>query len=184
MPLAPVKNRAHLSVSKKDRTLIKLRNLAIAVVLLGVVIFGVGLLIMWLMQPKKVDQPAATAPAAQKPSMSPSRKFGPNIPIGSAIQSISSPVAPGDNANVTLRTTEGATCTIKVVNLDQHGNEIGRVEDSGLADKKVDEFGVVTWTWTMPKGAALATWKADMFCKRDEMSTRSVGEVVVKLKDV
>ncbi len=183
MPLAPVKNRARTSESKKSKALKEFRNIIIAFVVLALLLIGIGLIIAWLMQPKKAEQTTSVPVANQKPAVAPPRKFGPNVPIGSAVQSISSPIAPGDNAYVTLRTTEGATCSIKVVNLDPHGKEIDRINDSGLADKKVDDFGVVTWTWTMPPGAALATWKADIFCQRDEMSTRSVGDIEVKLKE-
>lgn len=180
MPLAPVKNRARISVSKKDKALKKLVKWTVIIVVLLVLIIGLGILIIWLLQPKKIDSNTTPAPATQKPTIAPAHKFGPNIPIGSSVQSISSPIAPGDNAYVTLRTTEGATCSIKVVSLDQHGKEIDRVSDSGLVDKKVDDFGVVTWTWTMPVGAAIKIWQADMYCKRDDKSTRSVGEIEVE----
>ena len=183
MPLAPVKNRSRSRESDKNKLLKRAYRWLAVLVVLTVSMVGAGILLMWLMQPKVPDSPAVVAPVIQKPDITSPRKFGPNVPIGSAVQSISSPIAPGNNASVTLRTTEGATCSIKVVRLDTHGKELERIEDSGLVDKKVDVFGVATWTWTIPNGTVLGVWQADMFCTRDDMSTRSVGELVIQAKE-
>jgi hypothetical protein len=116
----------------------------------------------------------------QNPNFTKPNKPPADVAIGSSIQSISSPIAPGDNASLTLRTTESAVCTIKIVRIDNEMREAARVTDSGLGDKTADDFGMVTWTWTMPADAAIAKWQADINCTRDTKSTRSLGEIVVE----
>ena len=180
MALAQVRNRAHKSTSKKDNKLRQLWKLLITVIVLTIILIGIGVLLLWFLEPNNVDRTIELAAPSQKPEFTKPRKSGPNIPIGSAVQSVSSPISPGDNASLSIRTTEGAACSVKVVLLDPHGKEISRVDDSGLMDKKVDDFGLVTWTWTMPDGASLGEWKGDVVCVRDEMSTRSAATIVVE----
>ena len=180
MPLAPIKNRAKRHESKKARALRRIRTMALVVGALTVVIGGSFAALLWLMKPQPVKPPVATTSAQEKAPDLTSQKFAADVPIGSAVQSITSPITPGSNASVTIRTTERAVCTIKVVRLDPYNKELARVADSGLSDKTADEFGMVTWTWTMPENAVIATWKADMFCQRDSKSTRSVGEIIVQ----
>lgn len=182
MPLAPLKNRAKLHESKKTRAIRRIRNLLIVCSILALVIGGIFVVVLWLMKPQAVKGPVETKTAQDAAPDLSSKKFAPDVPIGSAIQALTTPIAPGSNANVTIRTTEGAVCSIKVVHLDPYQKELARVNDSGLVDKTADDFGMVTWTWTMPANAAIATWKADMLCKRDSKSTHSVGEIVAQKK--
>lgn len=180
MPLAPVKNRARTSETKQSRLIRFVRNLTVGVVILTVIIGGVYVVLLWLNKPKVASTPAPDATNKDNPSFMTPHKPPKDVAIGSSIQSISSPVSPGDNASLTLRTTESAVCTIKVVRLDAEMREVQRVADSGLGDKTADEFGIVTWTWTMPANAAIAKWQADISCMRDSKGTRSIGEIVVQ----
>lgn len=182
MPLAPLKNRFKPHESKKARAVRRIRSIAIAALVLGLVIGAGAVVLIWVMKPQAVKPPTTSASTQEKAPDLTSQKFAADIPIGSSVQSITTPISPGSNASVTIRTTERAVCTIKVVRLDPYNKELARVADSGLADKTADEFGMITWTWTMPADAAIATWKADMFCQRDSKSTRSVGEIVVERK--
>ncbi len=180
MPLAPVKNRARPRESRKARFMRRVR-IGVVVPLALVVLIGGGLF-AWVWLQKPAEPKAATDTAAHQPVLPnlAAQKLAPNVPIGSSVQSITTPVTPGSNASVTLRTAEGAVCSIKVVHLDPYQKELARVSDTGLADKTADAYGMVTWTWTMPPNAAIATWKADMYCKRDSQSTHSIGEIVVQ----
>lgn len=180
MPLAPVKNRARSSESKQSRVVKSLRNLTIGVLVLALLIGGVYVALLWLNKPKVASAPAPDATNKDNPSFLTPHKPPKDVAIGSSIQSISSPIAPGSNASLTLRTTESAVCNIKVVRLDAEMREAQRVTDSGLGDKTADDFGIVTWTWTMPADAAIAKWQADINCTRDSKSTRSIGEIVVE----
>lgn len=179
MALSPIKNRAKGTQSTQQRGLRTLRNVAIAMLVLVIVIGAVYLLISWLSKPKIAGN-SVVKDTQQSPTMPQPHRPPRDVPIGSSIQSLTTPVAPGGNVSLILRTTESAVCTIKVVHLDEQMREVARVTDGGLVDKTADEFGVVTWTWTMPAGAAQVTWHADITCQRDSKSTRSVGDIVVK----
>lgn len=179
MPLAPVKNRARSSESKRSRLVKTFRNLSIGVLTLGLLIGGVYVALLWLNKPKVASEAAPDATNSANPSFLTPHKPPKDIAIGSSIQSISSPIAPGSNASLTLRTTESAVCTIKVLRLDTEMREVQHVTDSGLGEKTADDFGIVTWTWTMPADAAIAKWQADINCTRDSKSTRSIGEIIV-----
>lgn len=181
MPLAPVRNRNHTRDSKKKRYARLLRNVVIGIAILAVLIGGTYAALLWFNNPQAaltVKEPDATN--QQNPSFMTPHKPPKDVAIGSSIQSISSPIAPGNNASLTLRTTESAVCTIKVVRIDAAMREVQRVSDSGLSDKEADDFGVVTWTWTMPADAVIAKWQADITCTRDSKSTRSIGEIEVQ----
>ncbi len=181
MALASVKNRSKSNYTTKQRVLHRARNTLIASVILLIVIIGIGLFYVWLMGLHSKPAGVATSTTqTERPDILKPRKMPDNIPIGSSIQSLTTPVAPGDNVSLTLRTTESAVCTIKVIHVDTYDRELARVTDSGLGDKTADDFGVVSWTWTMPSNAAIATWRADIMCTRGDKSTRSVGEIVVK----
>lgn len=180
MPLAPVKNRARSRQSKRERWLKTLRTLTVIFVIIAVVVGGIYFLIAWLNKPKVAGTTPTATETQQIPSILTPHKPPRDMAIGSSIQTLTSPVAPGGNVSLTLRTTESAICAIKVIRLDDQMREVGRVTDGGLADKKADDFGVVTWTWTMPSDAAIATWHADILCTRDTKTTRSVGDIVVQ----
>lgn len=151
----------------------------IAVILLTITI-AAGLFYVWLMGLQEKPSTTTSAPTTNKPSFLTPHKLPDNVAIGSSIQSISSPVSPGDNASLTVRTTESAVCSVKIIHLDSSQKELARVTDSGLSDKTADEFGMLTWTWTMPSDAATAKWTADVYCSRGDKSTHSVGELVVQ----
>lgn len=180
MALAPVKNRTKSNNTPKQRALRQLRMTVIIFVVLLVLAIGAGLFYVWLMGLQAKPSAVTTAPQTNQPSFLTPHKVPDNVAIGSSIQSISSPVSPGDNASLTVRTTESAVCTVKIIRLDSSQKEVARVTDSGLSDKKADEFGMVVWTWTMPSDAAIAKWTADIFCTRGDKSTHSVGEVIVQ----
>lgn len=180
MPLAPVKNKATPRLSHKARVARRVKVGTVSIVSVVGAVGGLLFVLVWVQKPHAVPQLATSALAQPKMPDLTSHAAGPNVPIGSSVQALSSPVAPGSNAYVTLRTTEGAVCSIKVVHLDPYQKELARVADSGLADKTADDYGMVTWTWTMPPTAAIATWRADMYCKRGNKSTHSIGDIVVQ----
>ena len=151
----------------------------IVVILLIIAIAG-GLIYVWLMGLQPKPSTTTTPTETTKPSFLTPHKLPDDIDIGSSIQMLSSPVSPGDNASLSIRTTERAVCAVKIIRLDDYQKEVARVTDSGLGDKTADEFGTVTWTWTMPADAALAKWTADIFCTRGTKSTHSVGQIIVQ----
>jgi hypothetical protein len=94
-----------------------------------------------------------------------------NAKVGVAVQYISIPVVPGDNAMVTVRTLPAATCKIGVL---YNGNPSN---DSGLIQRTADDYGTASWTWTVPVGTPLGSWPVTITCERN----KSVGVVTTDL---
>lgn len=126
-----------------------------------VLMIAVGVLYTWYVgeQPRPADPPARTSPRAPvitKPVVDPT------TPVGVSVQSLTSPITPGSNAAISVRTKSGATCSIKV-----EYNKVAST-DSGLKPKPADEFGVAGWTWTVEADAPLGKWPVEVSCERDK----------------
>lgn len=110
---------------------------------------------------------AGSGPETAKPSPKPSNvayslpkppKPAPNAPVGVSISSLLSPVKAGSNTSVSIKTTPGAACSISVV-------YAGRAsDDSGLAPKKADDYGLAIWTWTVGAAVPVGTWPVKVTC--------------------
>jgi hypothetical protein len=96
-----------------------------------------------------------------------------NAKVGASVQTITSPVAPGDNASITIKTTPTASCTITVVY-----NKIAS-KDSGLTQKVADDYGVVSWTWTVGGATPLGIWPATVTCVYGKNSAVVQGDLRV-----
>lgn len=104
-------------------------------------------------------------------------KVDPRAPVGVSIQTLSSPVTPGSNAMVTIKTKPGATCTIAL----SYGSV--KAKDSGLTPIKADEFGVVTWSWTVDPTAPVGKWPVDFRCA-DATKSGVVGGTLEVVKQL
>lgn len=82
-----------------------------------------------------------------------------NIQESAAVQTVTSPIAPGDNAMISIKTNPTSTCKISVIY-----NNVAAV-DSGLTPRKADNFGTVNWAWTVPKGTPLGSWPISVTCE-------------------
>lgn len=149
--------------------------LSAAVILL--VLVGAGIIYTWVIAKinpleSTVEQPPAvksSAPAIIEPA-----KPAENVPVGVSVQSVTSPIAPGSNVTLIIRTRPLATCKITVVydKVTSH--------DSGLADKKADDFGIVSWTWTVEDSVPVGKWPATVTCIYKDKSGMVIADLVVK----
>jgi hypothetical protein len=149
---------------------------SISVVVILVVVVGGGLLYTWLMGQTPPPEPPAVEGVQEikrNPLPQP-KKPDPNAPVGVAVQSLTSPVTPGTNVALTIRTTAEADCTI-VVKYDEKESK-----DSGLVPKKADEYGMVSWTWTVDESVPLGTWPADVTCAYGKKSGMVRADLEVK----
>ena len=136
-----------------------LKVTAVAVTLL-VVLVAAGVGYTWYMSqydqnPQAIQQPAAPRGGMQNTSRP---KIPDDASIGVSVQSITSPVVPGSNASIMVKTNPEANCTI-VVMYDKTPSK-----DSGLVQKKADEYGLVEWTWTVESTAPLGNWPIKVTC--------------------
>lgn len=105
-----------------------------------------------------VTQPTGGIQKSERP------KISDTASIGAVVQNITSPVTPGSNASVMVRTNPEANCTITVT-YDKTASK-----DSGLVQKKADEYGLVEWTWTVEPNVPLGKWPVEVTCANKKNS--------------
>lgn len=69
------------------------------------------------------------------------------------VVSLTSPIAPGQRATLTIQTTPGAACTIAVY------YKSGRSQAQGLDPKNAAVDGTVSWSWKVGSSTTPGTWK-------------------------
>ncbi len=147
----------------------------IGIVVVLAVLVGGGVAYTYFLGPDGSQIAPAAAPVS--PTASPFKepsKPAANAKIGASIQTITSPVKLGANASVSVRTLPSAKCTVSVTY-----NSVAS-KDSGLAPKVADEFGTVSWTWTVDASAAVGKWPVKVTCALNERSAVVQGDLVVE----
>ncbi|RWZ78317.1 MAG: hypothetical protein EOT05_00945 [Candidatus Microsaccharimonas sossegonensis] len=96
-----------------------------------------------------------------------------NVPANASVQSLTSPVRPGDNASISVKGNPGSTCTIKV-----EYNKVSST-DSGLIAKKTDEFGVITWSWFVEATVPEGKWPVTINCEYNKKTAVVIANLVV-----
>ncbi len=69
------------------------------------------------------------------------------------VVSLTSPIAPGGRASLTIKTTPGAACTITVY------YKSGPSQAQGLGPQTADSNGSVTWSWKVGSKTTPGTWR-------------------------
>lgn len=156
----------------KKKALKTARNIAISIVILLAVLIGAGVAYTFYMgqtdTPKLVSKPEAV-----KKETITHVKLAKNVPASASIQSLTTPVMPGDNASVIAKTVAGSTCTIKV-----EYNKVAST-DSGLKQKTSDEFGSISWSWTVEPTVPEGKWPVTITCAYQERTAVVIGDLVV-----
>lgn len=144
-----------------------------AVVALLLLTVGAGLVYTWYIGQHQTIALEDPPERKTRPVITPS-KISPTARIGVSVQTVSTPVKPGENASITIRTNPEALCTITVE------QENAKITDSGLNKKVADEFGMVSWAWTFKPTDPVGAWPIDVECKNKKNSAVVESEVVVK----
>jgi hypothetical protein len=161
-------------VNKKAHVTKFIRNTVISIVVLLVLFVGGGVAYTWYMGQNNDSASAATAPVKAKPELVVKHvQPGANTPESASVQSITSPVIPGTNSSVTVRTKADSVCKITVV-YDKTAST-----DSGLVAKIADEFGMVSWSWTVGDSVPLGKWPVTVTCTHSGKSAVVVGDLLV-----
>lgn len=137
------------------------RNTLISIVVLLMIFVGGGVAYTWYMGQNTEDVLSVTTPV-ETPSIAPrapkSVKPAANAPASASVQTLTTPVAPGWNASFTVKTNPEADCTVTVTY-----DEVASA-DSGLGPKVADEYGLVSWTWTVDETAPIGEWPVEATC--------------------
>ena len=170
------KEKAPLS-PHASRALKGLRTGAILFASLIILLVGAGILYVWL------GSGEAPAPVIAEPKAKSQLKekaaptLDPKAPVGVSVQSVNSPVEPGQNVVLIGKTKPLAVCQIKV--------EYNKVpsKDSGLHEKTADQFGVIQWSWAVEETTPVGSWPITITCAKDEKSGVVVSNLEVKLAE-
>lgn len=152
------------------------RNIAIATVSLAVVIVGGGVGYAWYSGQHAEDNAAAFAKPGEsfKQETIEPVKVSQTGRLGVSVQMLTSPVAPGSNASMMVRTNPLANCLITV----EYANK-SQSKDSGLVQKKADEYGIVEWTWTVEPSVPLGTSPVTVTCANQKNSAVVEADLIV-----
>ena len=162
----------------KSRIKKYVRNILISTFIMLVLFVGAGVGYTWYMgQNSSSDKSVLAEPVEYKPPtvIKPTQPTA-NTKVGASVQMITSPILPGSNASITVRTVATASCSISVIYKETPST------DSGLVIKKADEYGMVSWSWTVEDSVPLGKWPVKVTCAYGESSAQVIGDLVVSEK--
>lgn len=160
----------------KRRILRVIRNSLIGAGVLLVLIVGAGVAYTWYngQNPSTVAAtPAPQPPAPVTPVMKPPQ-LSPNAAESASVQMLSSPVKPGAPVSLTVRTNPVSTCTAGVLYDDKVPSHA-----AGLGAQTADDYGMVSWSWTIEPTAPLGTWPVTVTCVSGKKSAIVRGDLNV-----
>lgn len=161
----------------KARIIKTIRNVVISGVILLAILIAAGVAYTWYMgQDESSAAATVEVPVAPVAPVVERVKPAANAKVGASVQSVTSPVAPGSNASITIRTTAEALCTISVIY-----DEVPST-DSGLKPQVADDFGIASWTWTVGPAVPVGKWPVKVTCARDKQSGVVQADLVVALQ--
>jgi hypothetical protein len=143
-------------------------------VTLLVLFVGAGVAYVWYSGQSTGVQAVAATPVAQAeaPVIKPNKPAA-NAKEGVAIESLTTPVAPGANSSMIVRTLAGSQCTISVV----YNNVPSK--DSGLVPKVADDYGNVSWSWTVSEDTPVGHAPVTVTCSYNKQTAVVQGDLVV-----
>jgi hypothetical protein len=127
-----------------------------------------------------IPTPAPTPKPASKPTPKPAPKPTPRPTPKPAsgtlkvtVTNLTSPVSPGEDATVGIRTRAGASCSIVV------RYKSGPSKAQGLGPLKVDGSGVGSWTWLVGSRTTHGSWPITITCVSAGKSASAHATLVV-----
>jgi len=107
--------------------------------------------------------------------------------VSVAFESITSPVAQGEEASVTVQTAPDTPCSILVIRGTEYDPDYIGVQQPfevmmlpGLEPAVSDESGGVSWRWRLEADTAPVKWSVTVFCGLGGGNASSELEVVVR----
>jgi hypothetical protein len=147
-----------------------------SIMILLVLFVGGGIVYTWYVgqhSNQNISPPSETPAETQTVPIAKPIKPAPNANVGASVQMLTSPVAPGSNASINVKTTPTANCKILV-----EYNKVAS-KDSGLVPKTADEYGVISWTWTVESTVPVGKWPVKVTCEYNGKSAVVQGDLQV-----
>ena len=159
-------------MSERSRTALKKAGtILFASFVVLVVLIAAGLAYTWWagQQPVPTQETVEETDSLPRPTQVEPRTLPPDAPVSLSSQLLTTPVLPGENASLTVKTNPLAECEITVTYGDL-GDETAQSTDSGLRPRAADPFGIVTWTWTVESNRPLGDWPVEVTCANEAKS--------------
>lgn len=150
-----------------------MRRVGVGFVVLLMLLVLTGLVYTWWMGKQvRVEIPDApiSRPITKAPSVIPD-----DAQVGVALQSLTTPVKPGENVAMMIRTNPEAACSIQVAYANDQLSS-----DTGLMPKTADEYGTASWSWKVEENRSPGIWSATVTCANSAHSGVYVGKFEVK----
>lgn len=159
-----------MRLEKRRSGLSVLRTIACGVAVVAVLATG-GFIAGWWGGP----QPEHSAVLAKETEVAPTQPAAkaPEGPLSVSIESLSTPVPQGSSASISVKTTPGASCTVKAT----YGG--ANATDSGLIPKTADELGDIDWTWSVGESTPIGTWPVEVACTHNGQSAVAHDTIAV-----
>lgn len=145
---------------RRRRLLRLIIGVSLSIIVVGAII---GLVYVWYMgKTHPIEQAAApTSTTTTKTVTTP--VVDENVPVGVAIQTLTTPVQRGGNSSISIKTRPKAACSIQVTySLTGDKDKVSR--DGGLIPKDADDYGVASWTWTVETSRPVGSWPVEVTC--------------------
>ncbi len=151
----------------------RIRNISISIGTLLVIFVGIGVAYTFYMSQTDTAPVVSKPESTLRPNTVKHAKLADNVPANASVQSLTTPVMPGDNASMSVKGNPGSTCSIKV-----EYNKVASA-DSGLIAKPTNEFGIVTWAWTLGATTPEGKWPVTVTCEYNKKTAIVIGDLVV-----
>jgi hypothetical protein len=146
------------NMHNQGRAAKRVKRIVISIFVVLLLLIIAALAYTWYMgQFKPVPVPEAPKPR-QTNVLPPPTTVDDKAKVGVSSQTFTSKVVIGQNASVSIKTNPLAACSILV----EYNKE--KSTDSGLVPKKADDYGVVSWGWTVEMSRPPGKWPVTVTC--------------------
>lgn len=150
----------------------KTRNLFIGAGSIFAIILACGIFYTWHYgNDSKVV--IAPEPVAVSTGSIVKRSSNPNARVGASVQMLTSPVQPGSEASINVKTNSEALCKIEVT----YDNVLSK--NPALKPQRADIYGIVSWSWTVESSAPAGKWPVKVTCANQKYSGMVIGDLEV-----
>lgn len=157
-----------------------LRNVLISAVILLVLLVGAGVAYTLYMDSngQKDLTPEPVASTSVAPPITP-RKPAPDAKEGAAVEMLMSPISVGTEESLSVRTNPTSSCKVAVIYGYDYDKKQTPISDPALGPQVADEYGTVSWTWTISPSAPLGPGKITVTCVYNGRSAVVLADLVV-----
>ncbi len=161
-------------MNNKKKIISLVTRILISAVVILLIIFGAGIGYTWYMgrdmavaddsQPEEINNNYSPITPV---------RLAENVPESVSVQSLTTPIQPGSNASMSIKTKPDSKCKISVIR--------DKVEmlDSGLVEKIANEYGTVSWSWSVGENTLVGKWPITVTCYYGEQWAVGTGDLEI-----